>query len=150
MTRPLTILLGLLLAAGALLAPPARAGGLGDVVNQLRDSGGRYRWASASLRAADCSGLVSVAQSLAMGQPIHRLGDTRTLMAGRWPHAISGAVPGNRFVIGGDSSHMVASILGVNVEARTSGEPFLIGPAARSPFSYAKVWHIDPAVLVAA
>lgn len=121
---------------------------LTDVVSTIRDSGGRYVAARASLQASDCSGLVSVAQSLAMGVPIQRFGSTRTILAGQWPHAIPGAVESDRFVIGANSRHMVARIDGVNIEATTSGQPFKVGPDARSPFSPEfRQWHLDSSVL---
>jgi hypothetical protein len=83
-----------------------------------------------------------------MGQPIHRLGNTHSLWAGAWPHAIPGAVEGDRFIIGGNSDHMVARIDGVGIEATTSGQPFKIGPEARSPFAPEfRQYHVDPAVL---
>lgn len=43
---------------------------------------------------------------------------------------------------------MVAQIDGVNIESRSRGMPYLIGPAARSPFSPEFVqYHIDPKLL---
>ena len=118
------------------------------VLDAIRHSGGVYVWAGASLSAADCSGLVSVAQSLAMGQKPHRLGDTHSLLAGKWPGAIPGAKPGDRFIIGVNQGHMVAQIDGVNIESRSRGMPYLIGPTARSPFSPEFVqYHIDPKLL---
>lgn len=86
------------IAAGALLvvgvrAAPASAMPLPEVVATIRDAGGHYQRGAATLKAADCSGLVSVAQSLAMRVPIQRWGNTRSLLAGRWPHAIRGATP---------------------------------------------------------
>lgn len=123
---------------------------LTEVVSTIQNSGGRYVFASASLSGADCSGLVSVAQSLAMGQQPHRLGDTRSLLAGKWPNAIRGASVGDLFVIGVNSSHMVASILGTNIEASQRGMPFLVGIQAASPWDKRFVqYRIDPAVLVA-
>lgn len=121
---------------------------LSVVLDTIRHSGGVYVWAGASLSAADCSGLVSVAQSLAMGQKPHRLGDTHSLLAGLWPGAIRGAKPGDRFIIGVNQSHMVAQIDGVNIESRSRGMPFLIGDKARSPFSPEFVqFHIDEHLL---
>lgn len=131
-------------------AVPAHAvTGLQRVVDTITHSGGRYVAGGASLAGADCSGLVSVAQSLATGQKPRRFGSTHTLLAGQWPHAIRGASPDDLFVIGGNASHMVARVGGVNIEARQSGEGFRIGADARSPFDYPQVWHIDPKVLVA-
>ena len=118
------------------------------VLDAIRHSGGVYVWAAASLSAADCSGLVSVAQSLAMGQKPHRLGNTKSLLAGQWPGAIRGAKPGDRFIIGVNQGHMVAQIDGVNIESRSRGMPYLIGPAARSPFSPEfTLYHIDEKLL---
>jgi len=121
---------------------------LGHVVETLRSAGGVYVAGGASLHGADCSGLVSVAQSLAMGQPLRRWGDTRSLLAGRWPHAIRGAQPTDRFVIGADAGHMSAAVDGVNIEATCCGRPFLVGAQARSPFSFPHVFHLDEAVLL--
>src|SRR5882672_4205027 len=68
MTKRLALLaiLGALLAAGMKVAPPAAAMPLSQVITTIRDAGGRYVRAGASLTGSDCSGLVSVAQSLAM------------------------------------------------------------------------------------
>ncbi len=118
------------------------------VLDAIRNSGGVYVWAGASLRAADCSGLVSVAQSIAMGQKPHRLGDTHSLLAGKWPGAIRGASPDDRFIIGVNQGHMVAQIDGINIESRSRGKPYLVGPAARSPFSPEfTLYHIDERLL---
>lgn len=153
MTR-LLILVGLggfIAAATLYIAGPARAEPLSQVVTTIQNSGGRYVRAGASLSGSDCSGLVSVAQSLAMGVPIHRFGDTRSLLAGRWPYAIRGAVPEDRFVIGVNRSHMVAAIDGISIEASTSGQPYKIGPSAASPFDRRFTqFHIDPGVLTLA
>lgn len=135
------------LLAGGVQAVRADAAPLDDVVAAIRDAGGHYRHGSATLHAADCSGLVSVAQSLAMGQPPRRLGTTATLVAGRWPHAIPGADPRHRFVIGGDHHHMSAAINGVAIEATCCGQPFRIGADARSPFTFPHVYHINEEVL---
>lgn len=140
--------LGGLLAAATKVAPPTQAMPLSQVVATIRDAGGHYASASASLKAADCSGLVSVAQTLAMGQPIHRLGSTHTALAGQWPHAIPGASQGDSFIIGANSGHMVAQINGVGIEASTSGQPFRIGAEATSVWEpQFQRFHIDPAVL---
>lgn len=137
---------------GAVTVAPARAGdsGADRALAAVRDSGGHYQRNSASLRASDCSGLVSVAQSIATGQPVHRLGNTGSLLAGHWPGAIAGASPSDVFVIGSSPTHMVASIQGVNIEARSSGEPYRVGADARSPWSPGyRLFHIDPSLLVA-
>lgn len=144
-------ILALALAALVALAPPAAAAPLQlDVPGALtavEQSGGRYQRGAASLAAADCSGLVSVAQSIATGQPPRRLGNTTSLLAGRWPHAIPGASEADVFVIGSSSGHMVARVNGVGIEARQSGEPYRIGDDAASPWSLPTQWHVDPAVL---
>lgn len=140
--------LGALIAAGFIYPTRANANPLAFVVDTLRSAGGHYRSASASLTAADCSGLVSVAQSLAMGQAPRRLGSTSTILAGRWPHAIRGAAPGDPFIIGVNSGHMVAQVGGVSIEATTSGRPFLIGPPATSVWApQFTQYRIDPKVL---
>lgn len=139
----------MLVAAGVIVATPADATPLDGVVATIRDSGGRYQTAGASLAGADCSGLVSVAQSLAMGRPVRRLGDTHSLLAGRWPDVIRGASPDDAFVIAANRGHMVARIRGVNIEARQSGERFRIGPDAVSPFDaqFVARFHVDPNAL---
>ena len=132
-------------------ATPAHAEvGPQAALTAIESSGGRYVWAAASLAAADCSGLVSVAQSIAEGQPPHRLGDTHTLMAGRWPGVLPGASPGDEFIIASSSSHMMAQIDGVRIEARTKGEPFLVGDQAADPWGpqFSVRVHVDPALLV--
>jgi cell wall-associated NlpC family hydrolase len=122
---------------------------LSVVLDTIRHSGGIYVWAGASLSAADCSGLVSVAQSLAMGQKPHRIGDTHSLLAGQWPGAIPGAKPGDRFIIGVSPTHMVAMVDGVRLESRSRGMPYLIGDQAASPWDkqFTAVYHIDPRLL---
>lgn len=153
MTRRLLALMlfGGLLCGGLKVAPAVRAVPLPEVISMIQNSGGRYVYANASLKAADCSGLVSVAQSLAMGQQPHRLGDTSTLFAGRWPNAIPGASPDDVFIIGATRGHMVAQIQGVGIESSTSGAPFRVGVAARSVWSPGlTLWHVDPVVLVLA
>ncbi len=123
---------------------------LQDVIATIQGSGGRYVAAGASLRGSDCSGLVSVAQSLATGQPIHRVGSTRSLLAGQWPGVIPGASVGDRFIIAANRSHMVAQVDGIGIEATTSGQPYKIGPAASSVWDpkYVVRVHINPALLV--
>lgn len=143
------VVLGWLLAAAVSLAPPTKAMPLGQVVSTIRDASGYYSFGAASLGGADCSGLVSVAQSLAMGQPPHRLGDTKSLLAGRWPGAIRGAAPDDLFIIGVNSKHMVAQVNGVGIEASSSGQPFRIGTDAASPWEPRFTqYHIDPGLLI--
>jgi hypothetical protein len=151
MTRRLLTLtaLGALLAAGIQVAAPADAMPLDRVVTTIRDAGGHYRSASASLSGADCSGLVSVAQSLATGQPVRRLGNTRSMLAGQWPGVIRGASQDDVFVIGVSPTHMTARIQGVNLEARQSGEAFRFGPRAASPWhpQFVAQFHVDERLL---
>lgn len=152
MTRRLLAIIafGGLLVAGMKVASPVAAVPVAQVVSTIQNSGGHYSAGGASLRGADCSGLVSVAQSLAMGVPIQRFGNTDSLLAGHWPHAIRGAQQSDLFIIGATSSHMVARVNGVGIEATTSGAPFVIGPAAKSPWTPGfQVFHLDPAVLAA-
>lgn len=146
----LTLLAGAATGAAFLCAPTAQAvTSVDDVPWIIQNSGGRYVYAGASLSGADCSGLVSVAQSLAMGQSPRRLGNTHTLLAGNWPGAIPGASPNDDFVIGVNAGHMVARVNGVNIEATSSGQPFKVGEAAASPWSgQFRLYHIDPALLV--
>lgn len=134
------------LCAFLLTAPPANATTLDQVVRIIDQANGRYQWGSASLTAADCSGLVSVAQTLAMGQAPHRLGDTHTMLAGQWPGAIPGAQPTDRFVVGVNTTHMVASIDGVAIESTRGG--FKVGSEAQSPWSPRfRQYHIDPGLM---
>jgi len=124
--------------------------GVQRALDVITASGGHYVSASASIEAADCSGLVSVAQSLAMGEPPHRLGNTTSLLNGQWPHAIPGATPTDAFVIGVNAHHMVAMLDGVSIESRTPGEPFRVGGDASSPFDPRyRLYHIDPLVIEA-
>lgn len=126
----------------------ATPAGVQHAVDTLTQNPGHYEWGAASLQAADCSGLVSVAQSLAMGQPPRRLGDTGTLLAGHWPYAVRGAPADSLFVIGVNPGHMVARVGGVNIESRQAGEAWRIGPTATSPFAPQFVqYHIDRRVL---
>lgn len=148
-TRRLLAAFGALLAASHLvITTPAQAMPLPDVVAAIADSGGRYQPGAASLSAADCSGLVSVAQTLATGQPVRRLGNTHTMLAGQWPDAIPGASRDDRFVVGVNPGHMVARVNGVRIEATCCGAPFKIGPEAASPFApQFQQYRIDEAVL---
>lgn len=148
-SRRLLAVFGVLIAASWLvLSPRAEAMALPDVVAAIAESGGRYQPGGASLVGADCSGLVSVAQSLAMGEEPRRLGSTHTLLAGRWPHAIPGATRDDLFVIGVNEGHMVARVGGVRVEATCCGRPFRVGPSAKSPFDpQFQQYRIDEAVL---
>jgi hypothetical protein len=150
MTRRLLVLifLGGLLAGATLQAPLSRAMTLPQVISAIRDSGGHYRWASATLAAADCSGLVSVAQTLAMGQQPHRLGDTHTLFAGQWPDVIDGASPDDAFIIAANPSHMMASIQGIGIEATTSGRPYLVGASSVWDPRFTKRVHVDEKMLI--
>ena len=144
---PLALLAGG--AAAITLSAPAQATTVDDVIWMIQNSGGRYVPAGASLSGADCSGLVSVAQSLAMGQTPHRIGNTTSLLAGRWTGAIPGASTSDQFVIGVNAGHMVARVNGVNIESTTSGQPYRVGAAAASPWSGRfRLYHIDPSLLV--
>lgn len=153
MTRYLSLaFLGGLLAASTLFAQRAEAMPLPQVITAIQDAGGHYVRGAASLTAADCSGLVSVAQSLATGQAPHRLGNTTSLLNGQWPNAIRGASPEDVFIIAANRGHMVAQINGVGLEATTSGRPFLVGAPASSVWApqFPARFHVDPAVLVLA
>lgn len=144
------LLIALIIGLCATSASAHASTGGQRALDVISSSGGHYVSASASTSAADCSGLVSVAQSLAMGIPPHRLGNTTSLLAGQWPHAIPGATPSDLFVIGVNSRHMVAMVDGVNIESRSSGEPFRVGADATSPFdSQFRQYHVDPLVIEA-
>lgn len=151
--RPALALMAVGAVAASFFVPPpacATVAGPERALAAVRDSGGHYRRASASLQASDCSGLVSVAQSIAMGQAPHRLGDTRSLLAGRWPGVIPGATPDDVFIIATSSTHMVAQINGVGIEARSNGEPYRVGPSAASPWDrqFSRRYHVDPTLMV--
>lgn len=146
---PVALLAGAATGAALFCAQTAQATTVDDVVWLIQNSGGRYVPAGASLSGADCSGLVSVAQTLAMGQNPRRLGNTTSLLAGRWPGAVPGASENDQFVIGVNAGHMVARINGVNIESSTTGQPYRIGAAAASPWSGRfRLYHIDPSLLV--
>jgi hypothetical protein len=139
------------LSAPVAWATTAQAATVDDVPWIIQNSGGRYVYGGASLAGADCSGLVSVAQSLATGQEPRRLGNTHTLLAGGWPGVRPGATPGDRFVIGVNAGHMVAQVDGVNIESTTAGSPYKVGAGADSPWSGRyQLYHVDPALLVSA
>lgn len=139
--------LSALTVMGVKVAAPADAMPLHQVITTIQQSGGHYQRAGASLKGADCSGLVSVAQSLAMGKPIRRWGNTDSLLNGSWPHAIPGAKPDDLFVIGTNHRHMSARVGGIKIEATCCGRPFLVGAQARSPFSFPNLYHVNPEVL---
>lgn len=146
---PITLLAGAATGAALFCAQTASATTVDDVVWMIQNSGGRYVPAGASLSGADCSGLVSVAQALAMGQNPRRLGNTTSLLAGRWPGAIPGASQNDQFVIGVNAGHMVARVNGVNIESSVTGQPYRVGAAAASPWSgQFRLYHIDPSLLV--
>lgn len=110
-----------------------------------------YSWGGSDLSTGvDCSGLVGDAQQIAQGvsSPTARLGTTNTMLGGGWPHVISGATPSDIFAIGTNADHMAASILGTNIEARTTGEKIRIGADAVSPFDkqFSAQFHVDPSV----
>lgn len=135
-----------------LLAPTATAhadSGPRTAIAAIRDSGGHYRWGGTALGGTDCSGLVAMAQTIAMGEAPHRLGDTHTLLAGGWPGAIPGASPDDVFVIGVSYGHMAARVGGVGIEATTAGAPYRVGPSAASPWDaqFTRRYHIDPALI---
>lgn len=141
-----------LFAPAIVLAQRAEAEPLSQVVSIIQNAGGHYVRGAASLTAADCSGLVSVAQSLAMGVPIHRFGDTISLLNGQWANTIRGASPDDAFIIAANRGHMVAAINGVGIEATTSGQPFKVGGQAASVWSgqFSARFHVDQTVLVLA
>lgn len=126
--------------------------GLQIALNAIRDHiSTMYEWGGGNLSTGvDCSGLVGDAQLLATGgQPDHRLGNTDTLLQGGWPGMIKGATSSDYFVAGVNDHHMVASILGQNIEARQSGEHIRMGSDAASPFDsqFIAQYHLDPSLI---
>ncbi|MFJ4653849.1 hypothetical protein ACIP5Y_21490 [Nocardia sp. NPDC088792] len=113
-----------------------------------------YVWGGTSADGADCSGWVGDLQQVATGvsDPTGRLGTTMDVLGGTWPSFIPGASRDDLFVIGASDEHMVASVLGVNVEERQSGETARIGDNAASPWDpqFTVQGHIDPNVFVPA
>lgn|GEM_PF-6429108 len=113
-----------------------------------------YVWGGTDMEGADCSGWVGDLQQVAMGtpDPTGRLGTTANVLDGSWPSFIPGASKDDLFVIGASSQHMVASILGVDMEERQSGETARIGTTAVSPWDsqFTTIGHIDPTAFVPA
>lgn len=113
-----------------------------------------YIWGGTSADGADCSGWVGDLQQVAMGtpDPTGRLGTTANVLDGTWPGFITGASKSDMFVIGANDHHMVASILGVDVEERQSGEDARVGDNAASPWDsqFTTLGHVDPSMFVPA
>lgn len=113
-----------------------------------------YVWGGTDMEGADCSGWVGDLQQVAMGtpDPTGRLGTTANVLDGSWPSFIPGASKDDLFVIGASNQHMVASILGVDMEERQSGETARIGTKAVSPWDsqFTTIGHIDPTAFVPA
>ena len=111
-----------------------------------------YVWGGHDADGADCSGIVGVAQQVAQGipNPTRRLGTTMTVLSGGWPGFISGATSSDLFVVGANDHHMVASILGTDIEERETGENIRIGKDAASPFDgqFTTLGHIDPKLFI--
>ncbi|MFI6168849.1 hypothetical protein ACIBCN_18860 [Nocardia sp. NPDC051052] len=109
-----------------------------------------YEWGGESVSGADCSGWVGLLQQVSTGvaAPTARLGTTEDVMSGRWPQLLPGASKTDAFVIGSNMTHMAATILGTNVEARQPGERVRIGDAAAGAWAsqFTTIMHVDPAV----
>ncbi|MBF6332372.1 transglycosylase SLT domain-containing protein [Nocardia transvalensis] len=131
-------------------APKFAAGGPVNALQFARDHRNIvYRWGGSSLDGADCSGWVGMLQQVALGvsNPTTRLGTTAEFLAGHWPNVLPGATTTDAFVIGANTDHMAATILGVNVEARNPGETMRFGSDATSAFDprFTAIAHVDPA-----
>jgi hypothetical protein len=135
---------------------PSPDGASGGPVNALQFAKDHpnvpYDWSGTTVDGADCSGWVGLLQQVAQGvaNPTGRLGTTLDVIGGTWPQLVNGASASDAFIIGANADHMVASILGTNVEARQTGENVRIGSAASSPFDsqFTTVGHVDPAAFV--
>ncbi|MFI5542100.1 transglycosylase SLT domain-containing protein, partial [Nocardia sp. NPDC051900] len=108
-----------------------------------------YAWGGSDLATGvDCTGLIGDAIQIAQGiaNPTARLGDTTSLLAGQWPHVLSGASKSDVFAIGANAEHAAATILGTNIEARQSGERIRYGGDAVSAWDpqFTAQFHVDP------
>ncbi|MEU6582813.1 phage tail tape measure protein [Nocardia sp. NPDC046763] len=109
-----------------------------------------YVWGGSDLTVGvDCSGLVGDAIQLAQGvaNPTARLGDTTSMLAGKWPGLIRGASASDVFAIGANADHTAMTVLGTNMEARTTGEKIRYGSSAVGAFDpqFTAQFHVDPA-----
>ncbi|MEJ6019879.1 phage tail tape measure protein [Corynebacterium sp. H113] len=95
-------------------------------------TGTPYVWGGEQLDGADCSGEVSLWQaSLQDLTPREqRLGTTETLLGGSWPDLVPGT--DGVFIVGSNTTHMVAQLDGTNIESGNNGVQ--IGAGATSPF----------------
>lgn len=135
---------------GGGVAPTMESGGPVNALNAVKASPAVYGWGGGDLASlVDCSGLVGDAQLEAMGQRgDHRLGTTMNILDGSWPNFIPGASDSDIFKVGANAEHMAATILGTNIEARTTGEKIRIGAdaVAWNDPQFTVTGHIDPAV----
>ncbi|MEV6258084.1 phage tail tape measure protein [Nocardia sp. NPDC051911] len=107
-----------------------------------------YAWGGSDLATGvDCTGLIGDAIQIAQGaaNPTQRLGDTASLLAGQWPHVLSGASKSDVFAIGANADHAAATILGTNFEARQTGERIRYGSNAASAWDpqFTAQFHVD-------
>ncbi|GAC70724.1 phage tail tape measure protein [Gordonia soli] len=126
--------------------PPS--GGPVNALDAVKRSTATYVWGGGNLASAvDCSGLVGTAQLVAEGQRgDHRIGATGNVLDGSWPGFVRGASANDLFKVGANAEHMAATILGTNIEARTTGERIRIGgnAVAWNDPQFTVTGHIDP------
>ncbi|OXR46676.1 hypothetical protein B7C42_01651 [Nocardia cerradoensis] len=143
---------GIVPGAAGVTTTQKPASGPEQALAQIREhQSTMYAWGGADLATGvDCTGLIGDAIQIAQGvaNPTGRLGDTTSLLAGQWPHVLSGASSSDIFTIGANATHAAANILGTNIEARQTGERIRIGTDAVSPFDsqFTAQFHVDPSV----
>ncbi|MGW0052040.1 phage tail tape measure protein [Nocardia nova] len=143
---------GIVPGAAGVTTTAKPASGPEQALAQIREHASTmYAWGGSDLATGvDCTGLIGDAIQIAQGisNPTGRLGDTNSLLAGQWPHVLSGASSSDIFTIGANKDHAAANILGTNIEARQTGERIRIGADAVSPWDsqFTAQFHVDPSV----
>jgi hypothetical protein len=143
---------GVVPGAAGVTSTQKAASGPEQALAQIRDHAATmYAWGGADLATGvDCTGLIGDAMQIAEGitNPTARVGDTTSMLAGQWPHLLSGASTSDIFAVGANKDHAAGTILGTNFEARQTGERIRIGSDAVSAWDpqFTAQWHLDPSV----